>query len=337
MITRVLVIDSDLSARRNLLRLLLPNRGSKGVRENDTEPGFEVVAQAGTLEEAVDAAISERPQLAILAVRSGGPSAAWVRSILSVWAVPVVLIGGGARTSPGVFEALAAGAVEQVELPPKDDPLAISVFRRMLKMMSQVKVRKPAPVVSFRLIAVASSTGGPSALRQFLAALPADLAAPVVVAQHISKGHEEGLVQWLAQDCPFPVKVADPVEHLMAGRVYVGPAERDIATEGPSLLVTRPASASSYHPSADALFTSVARVFRENGVAVILSGAGTDGLAGAAKMQRAGGTVLAQDELSSTVYGMPRAVAEAGVAAVVGTPQTLARAVCEALKWSVGR
>ena len=321
MITRTLVIDPDPIRRRQLLRLF---------RIDST---FEIVAQAASLEAAIEAAMAEKPHLATLSVKPGGQAAQMVKALLAASSLPVVLVGGGSRTLPAVFEALAAGALEHVELPAPDDDVGVSAFLRMMKMMSQVKVRRPIGVIAFRLVTIASSTGGPSALRQLLAALPSDLPAPLVIAQHISRGHEEGLVSWLSQDCPFAIKVSEPVETLVPGQVYLGPAERDIVIDGPSKVCTRPASPSGYHPSADALFSSAARVFRDSAVAVVLSGAGSDGMKGAGKLRSVGATVLAQDELTSTVYGMPRAVVEAGFAVAVGSPPALARAIVEALKW----
>ncbi|HZH03784.1 MAG TPA: chemotaxis protein CheB [Myxococcaceae bacterium] len=319
--TRVLLIDGDLARRRQLMRCFR--------RETD----FEVVAQVIAVDEAIDAARAEKPELVMLGVSRGSGSAETVRSLLTAYPVPVVLVGGKSRTSPEVVEALAAGAVEHVDLPPRQEPLAEAAFLRMVRVLSRVRIRKPPPIVPHRLLAVGCSTGGPSALRELLAGLPPDFPAPVVVAQHAARGYEAGLAEWLDQDCQLRVRVASGLQAPLPGEVLLGPAERDLIFENPMRLVARPAAPTGYHPSADLLFASVALVFREAGVAVVLSGAGADGAEGAVKVARAGGVVLAQDERSSTVYGMPRATAEAGVAAVVGTPQTLARAVLQAMGW----
>jgi two-component system chemotaxis response regulator CheB len=114
--------------------------------------------------------------------------------------------------------------------------------------------------------------------------------------------------------------------------VTLGQAGRDIMLESCLKLTSRPAPATGYHPSVDLLFSSAASIFRSSAVAVVLSGAGTDGAEGAVLVADAGGVVLTQDEKSSVVYGMPRAVNESRVPTVTGSPQMLSRLVLEAVR-----
>jgi len=177
------------------------------------------------------------------------------------------------------------------------------------------------------VVAIGSSAGGPAALRVLLESLPADLRVPVLVAQHIAAGFEGGLVDWLQARCRLPLRLAEDARPLLAGEVVVGRPGTDLGV-GPSRTVSmKPAGERGYHPSVDWLFSSVASAYGAASLAVVLSGTGGDGRQGAADVVGAGGTVMAQDEHSAAVDGMPRAVREAGLATVVGEPVALAAAL----------
>jgi len=175
-------------------------------------------------------------------------------------------------------------------------------------------------------VTIGSSAGGPSALRELLAGLPGAFPAPVVVAQHLASGFEDGLVQWLAAACPLQVKLAVDGEALRPGVVFVGVPGTDVTLSLQGRLVSRPAPLRGYHPSADALFASGAAAFPHGQLAaVVLSGIGEDGTLGARAVADSGGDVLAQDRRSCAVYGMPAAVKRSGLAKVVGSPLELSQ------------
>ena len=156
---------------------------------------------------------------------------------------------------------------------------------------------------------------------------------PVVVVQHIVEGFLPGLAAWLRTEVPFHVELAFHGQRLEAGTVYLAPDGRHL--EGGSDLrvnLTTSPPVEGFRPSASVLFASLARNLGPEAIAVVLTGMGHDGLQGARLLHNAGGRVLVQDEATSVVYGMPRAVAEAGLADVSGTVDQLAAHVISLLR-----
>lgn len=176
----------------------------------------------------------------------------------------------------------------------------------------------PRVVAEAYAIAVAASTGGPQALRYLLSRLPGDL-PPVLIVQHIPQGYSQALAERLNAISRLQVVEAAEGMALEPGKAYVGKA-------GWHLTVVRPQPAMAaichltrqpphqHYPAADVLFSSVAKVFGERALAVVLTGMGRDGQQGAAWLKACGATVIAESEMSAVVYGMPRAVVQAGLA-----------------------
>lgn len=188
-----------------------------------------------------------------------------------------------------------------------------------------------------RLIAIAASTGGPAAIRTILAGLPRSFPVPIVIVQHIALGFTSGLAHWLSGDSRMPVKVAETGELAVAGCVYIAPDDRHIGCrldgEGKIriLLDNSPASG-AFRPSASFLFRSVAESLGENALSVILTGMGDDGIAGLRAVKSAGGRVIAQDEASSVIFGMPREAIRAGVVDMVVPLDAMAQRLGEIVK-----
>jgi len=167
--------------------------------------------------------------------------------------------------------------------------------------------------VKHAVVAVGASAGGPAALHQILSRLDADFALPIVITQHITPGFVDGMVRWLDDASPLRVKVAEHGEPLRDGVVY-------IAADGHHLTVARDRTialsaeplVAGHRPSATMLFKSVAKTYGAGVLAIILTGMGKDGVDGLAAIRNAGGTVIAQDEESSAVFGMPKAAIDAG-------------------------
>lgn len=321
---RVLIVEDSPTVRRHLCALF------------SAAEDFEVVGQAATGEEAVQAVEALKPSLVSLDVFLPDASAAQVvERILAKRQVPIVLLSDAPRDGAEVFRALSAGALDFMRKPKPGDRARGQALLASMRALSQVKVRRPARPGSggapLSLVAVASSTGGPGALRELLKALPLGFPLPVVVAQHLAPGFEEGMARWLAEGSHFKVVVARGDERLTPGRVLLGGSGTDLFIASADRVQVREAPARGYHPSGDALFGSAAGIFAGGVVAVVLSGIGSDGLKGAERVSRAGGLVLAQDQNSSAVNGMPGAVCKAGLAAAEGTPGTLAGHIVAAL------
>jgi two-component system chemotaxis response regulator CheB len=170
-----------------------------------------------------------------------------------------------------------------------------------------------------RAVAITVSTGGPAALREMFRALPASWSVPVLVVQHISVGFVEGLATWLDAVSAVRVKVAVHGEPLLPRTVYLAPDDRHLGVtlDGERVHLDAAPPIKGFRPAGTYLFESVARAFGADAVGVIMTGMGDDGVAGLRALHAAGGPIIAQDEGSSVVFGMPARAIEAGLADVV--------------------
>jgi two-component system chemotaxis response regulator CheB len=173
------------------------------------------------------------------------------------------------------------------------------------------------PVARSEVIGICASTGGPRALTSVLDRLPEDYGIPILVVQHMTPGFLAGLVSWLDGKMALPVRLARDGEPLAPG-VWFAPdgahLKLDITRR---LVLDADKSVGNHRPSGDALLSSLARVAGAGAVAVVLTGMGRDGADGLAAVASAGGRTIAQDEESSSVYGMPRVAVERGAKTVL--------------------
>ena len=173
-------------------------------------------------------------------------------------------------------------------------------------------VSTPSVRITFPVVGVAASTSGPQALRTLLSGLPADFQAALLVAQHLSEGFAERLVDWLQQFVTLPIYIAREGMPLRAGAVYLAPDGRHIVVREGKLHTPRVREHDLWRPSANALFQSMAQFCGQMSVAIILTGMGKDGTEGAWAIRQAGGRVIVQDPEDAAVNGMPRAAIERG-------------------------
>jgi chemotaxis response regulator CheB len=243
---------------------------------------------------------------------------------------PILVVSSHAgKRSERTALALAAGALEaihkdSINVREPDDVWAVALRSRIKRLASlQLKrrsLRDPAAARPARasaierpalVVAIGASTGGPPALGTVLAGLPADFPIPVVVVQHIAAGFIQGLVKWLDSRISLPVRVAEEGARATPG-IWFAPDDAHLLLE-PSFRFgfDSETSSGSHMPAVDVLFDSVAAAATDESVGVVLTGMGRDGAAGSEAIRSAGGSVVAQDEATSAVYGMPRAAAQA--------------------------
>ncbi len=329
---RVVIVDDSLVAREMLAQIL------------SSDPEFEVAGQAADGNEAIDMVSKLHPDIVTMDIHMphmNGVTA--VERIMAYTPVPILVVSSSVH-GPGVgtaFDALKAGALEVMKKPePKDWEDLQRIGREIIrkaKMLSRVKVithiagrrrveksREAEPVHlprvgkrGYSLVAVGSSTGGPSALMTLLAGLPSDFPLPLLVAQHIAEGFIPGLVEWLNTGSNLNVVEAIDGQAPKPGVAYLSPTGENLTFDGQKMRFVEPRPEQLYIPSCDALFSSAARTLRGRAVGVILTGMGNDGARGLREMRDAGAPTIAQDEATSTVFGMPRAAAELGAASVV--------------------
>lgn len=324
---RCLIVD-DSPTFRLVLREIL-----------SADPRFEVVAEASDGEEAIELARAFKPDVMTLDVHMPGRSGYEViREVMaSPHPVPILVISAAADDASDqvTFQALALGALEVLGKPRAGDPARMArdaeALRTAVRVVAGIKpitrfgpAGSAAPAlpelehpsrVPPQCVGLAASTGGPAALEHILKGLPAEFPVPILVVQHIAEGFTAGLVGWLSGSSALRVKVAEHGELLSAGTVYVAPDNNHLLTSlGRVRLSADSPRVRGFRPSATVLFTAMARDYGAAGLGVALTGMGDDGAVGLKLMRDRGGQVLAQDEASSVVWGMPKVALESGAA-----------------------
>ncbi|HUJ24766.1 MAG TPA: CheB methylesterase domain-containing protein, partial [Myxococcales bacterium] len=179
-----------------------------------------------------------------------------------------------------------------------------------------------SPVKAMRgpveLVAIGVSTGGPNALAEVIPRLPGNLSVPVVMVQHMPPVFTRLLAERLTSRSAVPVAECVDGEPLRPGRVYIAPGDFHMELCGSKrdavLKLTKGPPENSCRPAVDVLFRSVAASFGASAMGVIMTGMGRDGLNGCRHIHEAGGRVVVQDQATSVIWGMPGAVAQAGIA-----------------------
>ncbi len=190
------------------------------------------------------------------------------------------------------------------------------------------------------IILIGISTGGPAALQKLLPVLPSSLSVPVVIVQHMPKTFTASLARDLDAKCSLKVKEAANGDLLMPGNIFIAPAgsqSKVIRKRGVSFIeVNDDPPIRSCKPSVDYLFRSAANEYGSRALGIIMTGMGNDGTEGATLIRAAGGQIIAQDETSCTIYGMPKAAFESGtvnqVLSLEEIPAAILRASGEALR-----
>ncbi|HVT20773.1 MAG TPA: chemotaxis protein CheB [Mycobacteriales bacterium] len=295
-----------------------------------------VVAICASAEAALEALPEAAPDLVTMDIELPGINGLEaVEEIMGVRPVPVVVISSHTQAGSDVAAAaLAGGALDAVAKDDLDllDPggIAGAAFRRRVRILSHARVirhprarlrsagRRSASVPAAAVVAVCASTGGPQALLSLLGALPADFAVPVLVVQHMAAGFAGSLAGWLDGAVAVPVGLAPDTAVPVEPGVWIAPDGAHLVLRPDFALdLDRVTPAGSHRPSGDVLFRSVAAAARSEAVAVVLTGMGSDGAAGAQAVRSAGGVVIVQDEASSVIFGMPKAAAAGGPSLVL--------------------
>ena len=192
------------------------------------------------------------------------------------------------------------------------------------QILSFNTVEKKEPVVvtpvreggNIEVIAIGISTGGPNALRDVFKMIDPRLKQPILVVQHMPKGFTKAFAESLDKICPLTVKEAEEGEKISPSTIYIAPGDNHITVAESAgerfIHLTRDPQRNGHRPSADVMFESVAKVYKNHALGVIMTGMGRDGAAELAELRKQGSWTLGQDEESSIVYGMPRVGWEMG-------------------------
>lgn len=319
--TRVLVVDDSATSRALIIGAL------------SDDPDLVVVGEARNGHEAIEMVHRLRPHVITMDIRMPGMDGFEATKRIMIEApTPIIIVSGTYQHSDVALsmQAIRAGALTALAKPkgPHEPGFEEScrLFARTVKAMSEVKVVRrridphsvPAPAPArarraARVVAIGGSTGGPAALRSVIEGLPEDFNAPILVVQHLALGFLDGFARWLGAGAKLRVKIAVHQEPLRSGTVYVAPQERHLRVRDSRVQVDAGPAVGGFRPAATTLFESVADAYGERALAVILTGMGRDGVEGLRALRDRSGFVIAQDESSSVVFGMPRAAIEAGV------------------------
>ena len=302
-----------------------------------SDPEFQVVGEAKDGRSAIELTRALRPDLVTMDVRMpelDGLEA--TRQIMVENPTPIVVVSAtlGSDDVAASMRAIRAGALTALGKPcgpsSPDFESGRDRFLSTMRSMAQVKVvghrlrslnlsqrptRNGVHAHKVGVVGLAASTGGPGALRSVLDALPYDFPVPVLVVQHLSPGFLPGFADWLGASCRLRVKVAREGDLVARGTVYIAPEDRHLAISptGYVRALADPA-VEGFRPSASVLFESIANVYGSGACAAILTGMGRDGVHGLRRIRALGGRIIAQDEQTCSVFGMPAAAIEAGLA-----------------------
>ncbi len=330
---RVLIVDDSAFFRRRLIEILNSDKHIEviGVAEN----GLEAITQVAALSPDLVTMDIEMPVMdGIIAVRK----------IMQSHPTPILMFS--ALTTAGAkstLDALEAGAVDFLSKRMEDISLDHESARRQLcarvRLIGARTLRaaniarpqiNPAPVIQpslrsvvkrkgdYRAVIIGASTGGPVALQEVLIKLPGSFPLPILVVQHMPATFTPTFAKRLNDLCAITVKEAADGDQIRPGVAYLAPGGKQMLLQGSSgamfIRIVESIASQTYKPSVDVTFGSVAKLLGANVLALVLTGMGADGREGARLLKRDGATVWVQDEASSVIYGMPGAIAEAGLA-----------------------
>lgn len=321
---RVLVVDDSAYIRKVVKEML------------SRSPALEVVGTARDSEEALELVERLKPDVVTCdLIMPGTDGVEFIQRQMSRRRLPIVIVSMAGESSERVLSGLDAGAIDFVQKPTAlatekvfdvaDELIAkvTAAAGASMRALPQAEGARPAVATStfrnrYSVLVVGVSTGGPQGLKSVIARLPADFPIPVAVVLHMPIGYTEAYAKRLDELSALTVIEARDGEELRPGVVLVAPAgrhlklQRDADGRVISRLDVLPLDM-PHRPSVDVLFQSAAEVYGERVLGVVMSGMGADGRDGAAWIKARGGHVLTEAEETCVVYGMPRAIVEAGL------------------------
>lgn len=341
--TRVLVVD-DSAFMRKALSIML-----------ERDPEIEVIATARDGEEGFELVKQLKPDVVTLDIempRTNGLEC--IQMIMDQAPTPILVVSS--LTTQGAQTTLKAMEIGAADFIPKTQSfVAMDITKIEDDLLSKVKTLSRKRVFSKRAkataeqltpsngrassakpkltlgkidcVAIGVSTGGPPVVQKLLSELPADFPTPILIAQHMPKEFTATFAHRLDSLTQIRVKEAIHGDVLEPGTAYIGKGGKHLTVQRKGAKVyinlTREPADLLYHPSADVLFKSVAETYGGMTLGLILTGMGKDGVIGLAELKQRGGRILAQDEASCVVYGMPKAAVDAGLASAVMDVQSI--------------
>ena len=338
--TRLMLVDDSMVARAVLTRMI------------ESDHGFEIAAVAGTAEDAVEAL--DHCQVDIILLDLEMPGEGGLKSIPRI-----IAAAGGAKimivssqAEDGAEQTVAALALGAADTLPKP---GIGRFNGRFSEILLTKLKalghaptplppgiskavgggeaqlRPMPSDPIDVLASGASTGGIHALNGLFAVLPRRIGVPILITQHLPPAFMSVFARQIGVAAGREALVAVDGMRLQPDRIIIAPGDAHLAVEpNGSQVVVRLSNAvmsSGCRPSVDPMLSSAGSVFGPRALGIMLTGMGRDGVEGAARLVGCGGSMIAQDEASSAVWGMPRAVYDAGLACALLAPDKIARRI----------
>ncbi|MFL6829999.1 MAG: chemotaxis-specific protein-glutamate methyltransferase CheB [Sphingomicrobium sp.] len=342
---RLMIVDDSMVARAVLSRMV------------ESDGGFEIAAVAATAEDAIDALAEVEVDIVVLDLEM--PGAGGLKSIPKIIGAAagakVMIVSSLAEEgAEQTVAALALGAADTLPKPGigrfngRFSEVLLNKLRGLgyasrfqvhgrddarRGLGAPLRAMSPDPI---EVLAIGASTGGIHALGSLFRALPERIGVPILVTQHLPEPFMQVFARQLGAAAGREALVAEDGMDLRPDRIILAPGNGhltlDHSAARPAVRLTKGASTSGCMPSLDPMFTSVAAWFGRRALGVVLTGMGRDGAEGAARLVASGGSILAQDEASCAVWGMPRAVLEAGLVSAVLPPDRLARRIASRIE-----
>ena len=335
-----MIVDDSMIARAVLSRMI------------ESDGDFEIAAVAGTAEDAIEALHAVSVDVILLDLEM--PGAGGLKSIPRI-----IAAAGGARimivsslADEGAEQTVAALALGATDTLPKPGTGRFNgrfseILLRKLKSLGYADERtstlatqpkcepgtmlRSMPAERIQILAIGASTGGIHALGTLFQHLPKQIGVPILITQHLPAPFMSVFARQLGAVAQRPALVAENGMELLPDRIIVAPGDAHLTVDVVGGLhvvrLTNGPSSSGCLPSVDPMLASVGALFGRSALGVVLTGMGRDGVVGAERMVACGGVILAQDAASSAVFGMPRAVLEAGLACAMLAPDKLARRI----------
>lgn len=323
---RVLIVDDSPTMRAILMSRLAD------------ESDISIIGTAGNAAEARELIKRFNPDVVTLDIEMPGMNGLdFLEKLMQLRPTPVIVVSGQTQEGNDVTaRALALGAVDCYAKCDRSGGLPLDDFGRLANLVrqaAQVRFNNRWPMArrlstqaarainsDIRLIAIGSSTGGVEALQILLRDFPENC-PPTMIVQHVNARFAPSIAETLDRICPASVQLAQSDTPLRPGNVYLAPGgDKHLmigGTGGMYVKLRQGEPVSGHIPSVDALFESVANTVGNRAVGILLTGMGSDGAKGLLALHNAGAHTIAQDEASSTVFGMPRAAIALGAAEVV--------------------
>ena len=336
---RLMIVDDSTVARAVLSRMV------------ESDPVFEITAVAGTAEDAIEALGECRVDVVILDLEM--PGAGGLRSIPRIIAAAagarIMIVSSQAEDgAEQTVAALALGATDTMPKPGtgRFNGKFSEILLNKLKALGYATDQTPPPVAQkagphaalrampsdpIGVLAIGASTGGIHALGVLFSALPARIGVPILVTQHLPIPFMSVFARQLGAVARRDALVAEDGMRLLPDQILIAPGDAHLTLDpgqgGPVVRLTHGRGGSGCMPSVDPMLASIGAIYGAGGLGVVLTGMGRDGVEGAARLVACGGSILAQDEASCAVWGMPRAILEAGLACAVLPPDKIARRI----------